>query len=564
MNYKELINLIDRHDVISFDIFDTLFVRLTNKPSDIFELVSRKYENDIGYLKYNFKELRLRAELEARKSTELEEVTLDEIYGYISKYIKEKYILDSLKNIEIKCEENFITINKEMKLIYDYCLKKNKRIIITSDMYLPKKFIENLLSKFSIINYNKLYLSSEEKKTKHNGTLFELIINEQNINSNRILHIGDNVKSDYKVPKKFGISSFKYINNNLQKSKNKNLYDNIYENLIEYTFNNNIENNEYNNWLYEFGYKNISPLFIGYVKWIYDKAIEKNIDRIYFLARDGYLLYNLFNIINCGKFEVYYLEVSRKVFNTNNNRYDELLIEYLNEYKVYDSGNIALIDIGYNGTIQREILNIKEKINSSVEIYGYYFATKNFDYEVMKGNAYIINNNKPKKNKDIIYISTALLEVFLLSPNGSVIGYSKRNANITPIYGQNDYSKLTIDSVEIIHKAIIQCCKRIFAVYKNNNYIEIDQQIGIDRLYKVLKEPTIIQAKILGEFTISDNNTADNIKFIAKRCENKKNIKKVLSEFKESYWKIGYIKRNFKIQGYYIYKVLKFIGNVVK
>ena len=46
--YKELIKLINKNDVISFDVFDTLLLRNVYKPVDIFRILSK-----IALEKYN-------------------------------------------------------------------------------------------------------------------------------------------------------------------------------------------------------------------------------------------------------------------------------------------------------------------------------------------------------------------------------------------------------------------------------------------------------------------------------------------------------------------------------
>ncbi len=85
----EMSALIAAHDLISFDVFDTLIFRKVSKPTDVFSLVKVKLLAAPEALLHQrtvdaFPELRVRAERLARaekhQRVQTREVTLDEIY----------------------------------------------------------------------------------------------------------------------------------------------------------------------------------------------------------------------------------------------------------------------------------------------------------------------------------------------------------------------------------------------------------------------------------------------------------------------------------------------------
>ena len=67
------------YDVISIDIFDTLVLRKTYKPTDVF-LFMDKWFMELSGRQFDFSHARIHAEATARKVSKFEEVTLDEIY----------------------------------------------------------------------------------------------------------------------------------------------------------------------------------------------------------------------------------------------------------------------------------------------------------------------------------------------------------------------------------------------------------------------------------------------------------------------------------------------------
>ena len=84
-------------------------------------------------------------------------------------------------------------IEYNRKAVYEYALLKGKRIIIVSDMFLPKSFIERILVKNGYDKYEKLYLSSEYKKIKFTGSLFKIVLAELEVKPSQILHVTINI-----------------------------------------------------------------------------------------------------------------------------------------------------------------------------------------------------------------------------------------------------------------------------------------------------------------------------------------------------------------------------------
>ena len=190
------INKLMDYEYISFDIFDTLIKRNCIHPHNVFNIVQNVYNKKFKDKILNFSINRIKSEKKATQNCKSDETTFDEIYKFLEKYYtKEK--CKKLKKIEISVEINICQKNKDLNDVLQYCIKNNKKIILTSDMYLDKSVIKRILAKNNI-KYYKLFLSSDYKVTKYSGNLFLKILENLNINKNQIIHIGDNYKSDYR------------------------------------------------------------------------------------------------------------------------------------------------------------------------------------------------------------------------------------------------------------------------------------------------------------------------------------------------------------------------------
>ena len=291
----------------SFDIFDTLITRLLDKPTDLFSIIEKKY--DIP----NFKENRINAEHNAIKNSNHEEITIDEIYDEL-KTIDSSINTEEVKKIEKELEIKMCVLNKNFINTYYDLKEKNKKIIIISDMYLDIETIKKILSKNNIY-YDKLYLSSEIKKSKRSGSLYNYVLNDLKITPNQMIHYGDNRHSDFIIPKKKGIKAV-LVNNSWD--NNLNYYNSEEEDYrylaMEKFINSNIKNKFSNpdlNYFYKVGYEILGPLLYGYCEWLNENLKKDNIKKVFFLARDGKIIKKAFDII-FPNFNTCYMFASRR------------------------------------------------------------------------------------------------------------------------------------------------------------------------------------------------------------------------------------------------------------
>ncbi len=292
----DLKELIKKSKVISFDIFDTLITRIVDRPEAVFELME-KSENIP-----NFSKIRQEKQAEIgtilMKEKNYPHATLDEIYDYISKTTDIKNV-DKLKKEEIKLEKELLFPNKEIKEIVSFAKENGKRIIITSDMYLDLKTIEDILKKCGYENFDHIYLSSMVKKAKFDSSLFDYVIKEEKVDPSDILHIGDNYDHDYVNAKNKGLAVYHY-KNTLITNKSSNLALAFHNGICRLLSLNQKD------FFVNLGAKS-GLLYLA----LFRELISLEDKKIYFLARDGYNLYHLFKKYAKDK-QVSYVYASRR------------------------------------------------------------------------------------------------------------------------------------------------------------------------------------------------------------------------------------------------------------
>lgn len=195
---------LERYDVVSFDVFDTLIFRPYLEPAGVFDSVAKR----IGIPEFRMIrcEMEQKARWEKSKKENHTEVTLDEIYKLIK---RETGITEEVKAIELFEEYRVCYANPYMKQVVEELRKNGKSVILISDMYLNQIEIRQILEKSGYGVFDGYYISCEYRKSKSSGELYQVVLEQQG--KNRLLaHVGDNETADVKQAKRYGIHPYYY------------------------------------------------------------------------------------------------------------------------------------------------------------------------------------------------------------------------------------------------------------------------------------------------------------------------------------------------------------------
>lgn len=367
---KNLKTEIDKNEVISFDIFDTLITRKIAEPVDLLKLIGKLNNAD------DFATDRIKAEIELGNSA-----TIEKIY--------KKLINHKIKpNVELEFELKNIIPRYEILEAFNYAKKQKKEIYLISDIYYSKKFIKKILDKFGIKGYKDLLISCELGKRKSDKTLWEFY--SAKLKCKSTLHIGDNFKDDIEKAKEFGINTFHILSpyEMFKHSTLKNIVPQICSmhesliigNIISRIFNSpfalsNTKGKPFFDSLKDLGYVFFAPVLFTYLCWILKENINNKTDKILFVARDGYFLEKLYKFIvkalkikNAPKSK--YLMISRTLITVANLKNDEdiknaLKIKFQGKSKDYFKIRFG-IDIEDDSEINTA--NDMEKIKYIIEL----------------------------------------------------------------------------------------------------------------------------------------------------------------------------------------------------
>lgn len=294
---NKLVEKLEKFDIISFDIFDTLVLRPFKKPIDLFRILGVKHNI------LNFCEMRRKAEKTAREKAKKiyghTEVTIYDIYKELN-ITTDLDIEDGVK-AEFDAEKDFCYANPYMKKVFDELVSRGKNVIIVSDMYIPHDMMKELLENCGYFGEKALFISCDYGMTKRNGYLYKYL-QDNYIKGQSIIHIGDNEVSDIASAKENNIKTYYYKKNDDIGSEISNVdmsptIGSLYKGIINNYINNGTNIEKISNTYYRYGFLYSGILIYGYVNWLHKFAIENKLDKLLFLARDGYILKKVYDML---------------------------------------------------------------------------------------------------------------------------------------------------------------------------------------------------------------------------------------------------------------------------
>ena len=189
-------------ELLSFDIFDTLLTRPCRKPTDVFIQMAAAFSE----IPNTFPQNRIQAEQAARELAEGRECNIDEIYRILEKM--EGYTPRLCKRLRLMEQETELRICRarpEGAELLKAAVSLDMRVVLISDMYLPKRHIGRMLCKCGITNFSELYVSCDVRHSKANGDMFRFVKKQEQMAFSQMLHIGDNPISDVIIPQNLGM-----------------------------------------------------------------------------------------------------------------------------------------------------------------------------------------------------------------------------------------------------------------------------------------------------------------------------------------------------------------------
>ncbi len=288
-------------DLVSLDVFDTALTRLVDSPADLFAAVERVLATRIGAAASGFAQAREDAERLARMEAHrrgAEEIGLDAIGDALPGLLPALGPHRALvRSTELEVEAELLVPVPDILALTRRLAAAGRRFVFVSDMYLPADFIAERLRAGGYAGWDALYVSSGTGATKASGRQWAAV-RAAHPDCLRILHVGDDPQADGETPRRHGIDTLPYDRARSARRVGAVLRPALLPfslaqrdaALRSRTVPDAVVDPDGTAFWTGLGRVLGGIVLAGFVRWLETELRRHRIERVYFCARDGWLI----------------------------------------------------------------------------------------------------------------------------------------------------------------------------------------------------------------------------------------------------------------------------------
>jgi len=284
----------------TFDIFDTVLTRRTARPVDVFTLLAVRLKQEGIRVPPApiFRRLRMRAERWSRRFEPSYEVSLEDIMRMLGRLLgwSEAQRVRAAE-LERSLEADCLRATPHGRAAVEAARANGGKVAFVSDMYLDSAFIRSVLEREELIQPEELLaVSGEWKVSKAAGLIWPRLLAELGTTNEHILHRGDSHHSDVDSPSKSGIRSERLGTAEVTRWEEwspRHRAEDV-EKLGGIAALSRLARAscaDPENYWTALGAGVLGPMLAGFASWLIDEAAKSEIHTLWFLSRDGWLLY---------------------------------------------------------------------------------------------------------------------------------------------------------------------------------------------------------------------------------------------------------------------------------
>jgi FMN phosphatase YigB (HAD superfamily) len=209
--------------VLTIDFFDTLVTRSVAQPTHAFAVMEEELCRRFGRRWSGFAIQRVSAEHEARKkaakTNRHRDINFAEIMNELSATMNlDNHEREIVVELETMTEVSLAAVVRFGADVAEYAISRGMQVLVVSDNYMSAQHIVNMAHAAGLawVQESNVIVSSEHGAMKHNGTLWDVVLNHLHVDPAFVLHVGDDAIADGEFPASRGIST--HINNHMRRS----------------------------------------------------------------------------------------------------------------------------------------------------------------------------------------------------------------------------------------------------------------------------------------------------------------------------------------------------------
>ncbi|MGV3710562.1 MAG: hypothetical protein ACO1Q7_17155 [Gemmatimonas sp.] len=218
-----------------------------------------------------------------------------------------------------------------------------------------------------------------------------------------------------------------------------------------------------------------------------------------------------------------------------------LLMDYLKQEGVAGNDRVALVDIGWNATIQKSLNHAANTAGVKNDVVGYYLGTfapaQRDAISPMRG--YVCDLGQPIERFRPIVEFRQLIEFICTSARGSLLHFARDGKKVVPVVAEPDHNETQMQAIRELHEGAVDYAMLMREEGKIFGINALDPRSASAPLLRLMERPTDEEARIIGAIQHGDGMGASASRSFAAYTPGPITADKVLTDYGKAYWKAG-------------------------
>ncbi len=223
-----------------------------------------------------------------------------------------------------------------------------------------------------------------------------------------------------------------------------------------------------------------------------------------------------------------------------------LLCRYLAQEGVLSPGRIGLVDIGWNGTIQKGLLAVASLERTALDVRGYYLGTHagaSADLMGSEAIGFLFNAGAPHDHARAVQQLQQLVEFICTTARGSLRGFRVEGVRTVALHGAVDHPEPQLAAIRQLRDGAVAYARGLAEERQVFGAHPISVEAALRHFVRTVRQPTAEEAAAIGDITHGEGLGADRARAFAKFTDAPFTAASLQRDYAAAYWPAGLLAR---------------------
>lgn len=231
----------------------------------------------------------------------------------------------------------------------------------------------------------------------------------------------------------------------------------------------------------------------------------------------------------------------------------EALRQYFGEEGLLDGGRVAIVDLGWHGTLQDAMDRLIRRMGAATALEGYYLGTfppaRRFAERGQAMHGYLCEEGNPAPLHAAVRTSVELFEWVFSAPHGSVCHFRAGEAGIEPVFADFAFESERWHAASAMQAGAMRFVDDYLRVWQRQSLPLVPPAEAVKNLHAVLAHPTREEAMRLGSLQHAEGFGRVAVpRYIGRprgSVWNPLSYPELVSGYRDTFWRAGYLRNLF-------------------